>query len=118
MEKKTKKIKEDVDYEVSEGNIFEALGLNQPQDLLVRSKLLMEVSDLIERSCLSQHEVAKKLGITQPKVSMLVGGKLSAFSTDTLLHYLSILGCEVEIRLKKPRTRLGIFKRKGRIAVC
>ena len=77
----------------------------------------MQVGSLIEKSGLSQKEVAKKLGVTQPKVSMLVGGRLSAFSTDTLLHYLSILGCEVEIRVRKPRSHVGIFRHKGFIAV-
>ena len=78
----------------------------------------MQVGDLIENSKISQREVAKKLGITQPKVSMLVSGRLSAFSTETLFHYLNILGCEVEIRVKKPRSGVGIFKHKGCIAVC
>ena len=119
MAKKQKKVKcKDIDYEITEGNVFEALGLDQPEELLVRSKLLMQVGDLIENSGISQQEVAKKLGITQPKVSMLVGGRLSAFSTETLFHYLSILGCEVEIRVKKPRSRIGIFKHKGCVAVC
>ena len=109
--------KKEKDYEVTTGNIFEELGLDQPDELLARAELLRQVSALIKNSGLPQVEVAKKLGITQPKVSMLVGGRLSAFSTDTLLHYLSILGCEVEIRIKKPRSRLGIFRRKGGIAV-
>lgn len=119
MEKKRKKVKtEDADCEITEGNVFETLGLDQPEELLVRSKLLMQVGDLIENSRISQQEVAKKLGITQPKVSMLVAGRLSAFSTETLFHYLSVLGCEVEIRVKKPRSRMGIFKHKGCVAVC
>ena len=49
---------------------------------------------------------------------MLVTGRLSEFSADSLLHYLSVLGCEVEIRVKKPRSRIGIFRHKGCIAVC
>lgn len=110
--------KENLDYEVTEGNIFSALDLDNSEELLARSKLLMQVSDLIKKSGLSQQEVAKKLGITQPKVSMLVTGRLSEFSADSLLHYLSILGCEVEIRVKKPRSKVGIFRHKGCIAVC
>jgi hypothetical protein len=50
--------------------------------------------------------------------SLLVAEKLSAFSTDTLLHYLSLLGCPVEIRLRRPRTRARIFLRRGRILVA
>lgn len=99
-------------------NIFADLGLDQPEELLAKAKLLHEVGGLIKRSNLSQQEIADKLGVSQPKVSLLVSGRLSAFSTDTLLHYLSILGCEVQIRVKKPRTRTGIFRRKGCIAVC
>lgn len=105
------------DYHVTVGNIFEDLGLEASEELLARSKLMMEVSHLIKASKLSQKQIAVKLGISQPKVSMLVSGKLSAFSTDTLLHYLSLLGCDVEIRLQKPKTRLKIFRRRGRIAV-
>lgn len=113
-----KQNKEDSEYEISSGNVFEDLGLKQPEELLARAKLLDDVSVLIKSSGLSQREVAEKLGITQPKVSMLVGGRLSAFSTDTLIHYLSILGCEIQIRVKKPRSRQGIFCHRGHIAVC
>ena len=111
-------MKKETEYEVTEGNIFAALELDQPEELLARAKLLHQVSSLIKNSQLSQKEVAERLGITQPKVSMLVTGRLSEFSTDSLLHYLSILGCEVEIRVKRPRSRIGIFRHKGRIAVC
>lgn len=105
------------EYEVSEENVFADLGLEQSDELLAKAKLLRAVGNLIKKSKLSQKEVAEKLGITQPKVSMLVSGQLSAFSTETLLHYLSLLGCQVQIHVKKPRSAVGIFRRKGRIAV-
>lgn len=79
------------DYEVTTGNIFAALGLEQPDELLARANLLDQVSSLIKKSGLSQREVAEKLGITQPMISNLITGRLSAFGTDSLLHYLSIL---------------------------
>lgn len=106
------------EYEVTTNNVFADLGLDQPEELLAKAKLLHEVGSLIKASNLSQQEVASKLGITQPKVSMLVSGRLSLFSTDTLLHYLSLLGCEVRIHVKRPRSRIGIFRHKGCIAVC
>ena len=108
----------EADYEVTKGNIFAVLGRKNPDEMLARAELLEKVCTLIENSELSQAEVAKKLGITQPKVSMLVNGRISEFGTDTLLHYLSILGCEVKIHVKQPRTKIGIFKHKGCIAVC
>lgn len=105
-------------YEVSSGNVFQDLGLDQPEELLTRARLLNEVSTLIKNCGLPQKQVAEKLGISQPKVSMLVGGRISAFSTETLLHYLYILGCEVQIHIKKPRSKAGIFTHRGYLAVC
>jgi predicted XRE-type DNA-binding protein len=113
-----KQKEECTEYEISSGNIFADLKLDQPEELLARAKLLNDVSVLIKNSGLSQKEVAERLRISQPKVSMLVNGQLSAFSADTLIHYLSLLGCEVQIRIKKPRSRRGIFHHKGHIAVC
>lgn len=112
MSKETKK------YTVTTGNIFADLGLDKPDELLAKAKLMHEVGTLIKKSKLSQKEVAKKLNITQPKVSLLLSGKLSQFSSETLMHYLYILGCDVKIRIKKPSSKSWIFKRKGRIAVC
>ncbi len=105
------------DYQIDEENIFAAIGHKNVGELLARSELLEEVGDLIEKSGLTQNEVAKKLGIKQSKVSMLINGHLSEFSTDTLLHYLAVLGCKVEIRVRKPR-RQNIFSSRGCIAVC
>lgn len=110
-------VKRKEDYDVTEGNVFADLGLDQPQELLARSKLLTEVCKLIRSSKRTQKEIATELGITQSKVSLLMQGRLSAFSTETLMHYLSLLGCNVDIRVQKPRTRSGILKRKGSIAV-
>src|SRR3989338_4397812 len=106
----------ETDYEIDEKNVFAAIGRKDADELVARSELLDEVSDLIEKSGLTQHQVAKKLGIKQSKVSMLINGHLSEFSTDTLLHYLAVLGCRVEIRVRKLR-RQNIFSNRGYIAV-
>ncbi|MBF5059998.1 helix-turn-helix domain-containing protein [Candidatus Neptunochlamydia vexilliferae] len=76
-------------------NIFADLGLDQSDELMTRAQLLHGVGILIKASKLSEQKVAKRLGITQPKVSLLVSGSLSAFSADTLIHYLSLLGYHV-----------------------
>ena len=118
MEDEGKTMNKEKDYEVSSGNIFADLGLENSEELLARAQLMHELGLLIKSSTLSQKQIAKRLGITQPKVSMLVTGRLSEFSADSLMRYLSILGCEVEIRIKQPRSRLGIFRHRGCIAVC
>ena len=58
-------------------------------------------------------EAAKLLGIDQPKVSALMRGRLSGFSTERLIRFLNVLDRDVEIVVKpKPRSR-----RRGRIKV-
>ena len=104
-------------YEITLDNIFKDLALEQPEELMARAKLLQKVSILIKNSKLSQKKLGVILGISQPKVSLLFSGKLSAFTTETLLRYLSLLGCNIDIRIQKPKSPVKIKRRKGRIAV-
>lgn len=54
---------------------------------------------------MTQAEVAKLLGIDQPKISALFNGKLSGFSTVRLFRFLNALGRDVEIVVKvKPKS--------------
>jgi predicted XRE-type DNA-binding protein len=108
--------KKEKDYEVSSDNIFADLGLEDSDELLTRARLMHELGLLIKSSALSQKQIAEKLGITQPKVSMLISGKFNEFSSDKLMHYLSLIGCDVKISIKKPRSRT-LFSKRGHIAV-
>ncbi len=105
----------DKDYEVSSDNIFADLGLEDSEELLTRAKLMNELGMMIKSSKLSQKQIADKLGVTQPRISMLVSGKFNEFTSESLMHYLSRMGCYVEISIEKP-TR-SLFSRRGRIAV-
>lgn len=104
------------DYEVSSDNIFADLGLEGSEELLARAQLMHQLGLLIKSSKLSQKQIAQKLGITQPKVSMLISGKFNEFSSEKLMHYLSLIGCYVEISIQKPRIS-NLFSRRGHIAV-
>lgn len=105
------------EFEVTKGNIFEDLGLEEVEDLTVRSDLLSEINQIIRSSKLKQKDVAHLLNISPPKVSMLLNGKLSAFSTDTLMKYLCLLGCSVQILVhgRKP-FKSGICRGKFSVA--
>ncbi|HSX11269.1 MAG TPA: helix-turn-helix transcriptional regulator [Chlamydiales bacterium] len=104
------------EFHVTDGNVFEDLGLKDFEELTARSDLLSEVNRLILNSKLKQKEIAKILGITPPKVSMLTTGKLSAFSTDTLMKYLTLLGCSIEIKVNS-KSSFTRNTRKGRMTV-
>lgn len=107
--------KKEKNYEVSTSNIFADLGLEDSEELITRARLMHELGLLIKSSKRSQKEIAEKLGISQPKVSMLISGKFNEFSSEKLMHYFSLMGCYVEISIERPSRSL--FSRKGHIAV-
>ena len=83
----------------SSGNVFADLGLPNPDELLIKAELAHQISELISARQLTQTEAAELLGIDQPKVSALIRGKLSGFSTERLFRFLNALGSNVEIRI-------------------
>ncbi len=114
---------------VSRDNVFADLGLTDSEEMKIRSDLMSEVVKIIRNSNLPQKQIAAILGITAPKVSALMSGKINDFSNDTLMNYLTLLGCDVEIKvftqhpisksikkgvmkLKKPATRQKNIKPK------
>jgi predicted XRE-type DNA-binding protein len=85
--------------ELSSGNIFADIGLENPEELLLKAKLGFEISELIQKKGLTQAEVAKRSALDQPKISRLLNGQLSGFSVDRLFSILNRLGHSVEVRI-------------------
>jgi predicted XRE-type DNA-binding protein len=90
---------EEIQVQSSSGNVFADLGLANSDELLIKAELVRQISNLIDAKSLSQTEAAKLLGIDQPKVSALLNGKLSGFSTERLFRFLNALGSDIEIRV-------------------
>lgn len=88
---------EEIPVHASSGNIFADLGRPDAEEALARVRLAQQIAEIIERKELSQSEAAELMGLDQPKVSALVRGRLSGFSTDRLLRCLMSLGQDVEI---------------------
>ncbi|MSP41493.1 MAG: XRE family transcriptional regulator [Deltaproteobacteria bacterium] len=89
----------------SSGNVFRDVGFTpvEAEHLLVRADLMIKVQTLIESKHLSQAELAKSLGITKPRLSDLLRGRIDLFSTDTLIDILARLGVRVRLVLKPLR---------------
>jgi len=95
---------EKIKVQSTSGNVFADLGLANADELLIKAELVRQVGNLINAKNLTQTEVANILGIDQPKVSALLHGKLSGFSTERLFRFLNALGSDVEIRvIPRPR---------------
>lgn len=82
------------------GNVFADLGVPNPEERLVKSRLVTRIVEVIGERNLTQTQAGMMLGIDQAKVSKLVRGRLSEFSTSTLMQYLTLLGQDVEIVVK------------------
>ena len=91
----------DIKIQASSGNIFQDLGFPNADEMLMKAELVRQISEIIDQRELTQVEAAKLLGIDQPKVSALIRGKLSGFSIERLLRFLNLLGCDIEIIVKK-----------------
>lgn len=85
--------------DVTTGNIFADLELEDSEEMKTRSDLMSEVVNIIKKSDLPQKEIAVILEVSAPKVSALMSGKINEFSNDTLMHYLTLLGCNIEIKV-------------------
>ena len=100
----------------SSGNVFADLGVEQPDEALAKAKLAAQIAAIVEQQRLTQSEAADLLGVDQPKVSALLRGRLSGFSTDRLIRFLNALGRDVEIVVKpkrRGRHQAGITVTKG-----
>ncbi len=92
--------------ETGNGNVFADLGLPNPEERLAKAQLVQRISEIIKERILTQAKAGEILGIDQAKVSKLVRGRLSEFSTSTLIEYLTRLDQDVEIVVRpKPSSR-------------
>jgi len=65
----------------------------------LRSALMMALKEHISRAKLSQSQAAKLFGVTQPRVSDLMRGKIEVFGLDSLVNMAAAAGVHVEIRV-------------------
>jgi predicted XRE-type DNA-binding protein len=98
--------------EPSSGNVFADLGLSDADERQTKVQLAVAINRELASSDWSQAEAAEILGINQPKVSALQKYRLEGFSVERLMTFLTALGNDVDISVKR-RRRSGV----GRITV-
>ncbi len=83
----------------SSGNVFRDLGFarEEAENLKIRADLMIRLTKLIEARGLTQAQAAAVFGVTQPRISDLVRGKIARFSIDTLVAMLGQAGVRVHI---------------------
>ena len=79
---------------------------NTPQEaasMKARSGLMMALTAVIQERDMTQAEAAELFGVTQPRVSDLMRGKVNLFSLDTLRNMAATAGMSPVIKVSKPR---------------
>ena len=89
----------------SSGNVFEDLGFDreEAESLRIRSDLMIELSEFIRRKHLMQAQAAKFFGVSQPRISDLVRGKIALFTIDMLVTMLARAGRKVVVQTKRAK---------------
>ena len=87
----------------SSGNVFRDLGFTaeEAEHLKNRSRKMAHLRELITSRGLTQADAAALFGVTQPRVSDIVRGKIDLFSIDTLVDMLSHAGIKVTFTLSE-----------------
>jgi len=79
----------------------------QAASMRARATLMMELENIIKQRDMTQAEAAALFGVTQPRVSDLMRGKINLFSLDCLIDMATVAGLEPHVTIKKstPRKR-------------
>jgi predicted XRE-type DNA-binding protein len=87
----------------SYANVWDALEPDtaKRENLKLRSALMTALARHIEINALTQAQAAKVFGVTQPRVSNLMRGKIDAFGLDMLVNMATAAGLKVTMRVKK-----------------
>jgi predicted XRE-type DNA-binding protein len=94
-------------------SVWDAIA-DTPQEaasMKARSKLMMELSEIISTRKLRQKDAAELLGVTQPRISDLLRGKIHLFSLDMLMDMASTAGMSPEVSVTKPRIKRTVKSR-------
>ena len=94
------------------GNVFGDLGRPEPDTHLLKAELVARIDEIIRERGLRQTDAAKLLGLSQPDVSRLLRGNFQDYPIERLLRLLTALGRDVQIVIRRARSR-----REGRLSV-
>ncbi|WP_412477863.1 helix-turn-helix domain-containing protein [Azonexus sp. IMCC34839] len=102
-----KRIIEGVEVQRSSGNVFADLGLPDAEKLKIKTGLVVEIRKAMRALGLTQQAAAKRMGLTQPKVSDMMRGDFTNLSERKLMDCLNRLGYDIEIKVRPAAEPVG-----------
>jgi predicted XRE-type DNA-binding protein len=71
----------------------------EAENMKLRSVLMTALKQHIARSNMTQAEAARQLGVTQPRISDLMRGKINLFGLDALVNMATAAGLRIEMQV-------------------
>jgi predicted XRE-type DNA-binding protein len=102
-----KRIIDGVEVLRSSGNVYADLGLADAEKLKIKTGLVVEIRKAMRHLGLTQQEAARRMGISQPKVSDMMRGDFTNVSERKLMDCLNRLGYDIEIKVKPAAESVG-----------
>ncbi len=90
---------------VSSGNVFADIGFDNPEEELLKAKLVRELHAIIKRRRMPQAKAAELMDIEQSDISAIFTGTTGKFTLDRLVRCLDKLDYRVDVVVRhKPRS--------------
>jgi predicted XRE-type DNA-binding protein len=88
-------------------NVFADCGFPpaEAENLRVRAKMMTALTGYIQERKITQSRAARIMGVSQPRISDLVRGKIGLFTIDTLVNMVTAAGLKVEVDIIAGRPR-------------
>lgn len=100
-------MKRKIECEQSTGNVFADIGVPNADAALAKAEIARRINQIIAERGLTQSQAADILGVDQPRVSALSKGRLTLFSLEKMMLFVSKLGNRVDISIR-PSLHAGI----------
>jgi len=86
-------------------NVFVDCGfpLAEAESLRIRAKMTMALTGYIRERKITQSRAARIMGVSQPRISDLVRGKIGLFTIDTLVNMVAAAGLKVDVDITPGR---------------
>ena len=101
------KIIDGIEVTTGTANIYADLGIEDSEKLKIKTELVIKIIKAIKTKELTQQEAAKRMGITQPKVSEMMRGNFNNLSERKLMDCLTRLGFDIEIKVRPSKAEIG-----------
>ena len=85
------------------GDVFKDIGFSsgEAEILNIKSNLMSEIESYINDNSLTQEQAAGLMGVSRPRISDVVRGKIDKFTIDALINMLNRVGRHVVVTVDR-----------------